>query len=167
MRLLFLHGAGGYDDDQPLARALGESVGATVELPRLPDEDMSVAAWATPIRERLSTLGKQDLLVAHSFGASTLLQVLAQLDRLPMRATLLATPDWGPDGWDIAEYVFAGPEPRTAVSLHHCEDDEIVPVDHLERLAALLPRARVSRYPTGGHQLVGQESPITQDLVAR
>ena len=75
MRLLFLHGAGGYDDDQPLARALGESVGATVELPRLlrPPADDLGSPVGEPVERAQQVLLAGLLLLAPAVGNAWLL----------------------------------------------------------------------------------------------
>jgi predicted alpha/beta hydrolase family esterase len=152
MHFLFLHGAGGYADDRSLADRLAASRGARVEYPRLPEEDMTVGAWSEPIRSRLAALGPQDLVIAHSFAASMLLHVLGAGGVAPIRALLLAMPNWGPDGWQVDEYDFRGGVPASALALHHCRDDEVVPFDHLALNAAVLPGAAVHEYPRGGHQ---------------
>lgn len=127
-RLLFLHGADGYAEDQVIADGLGIALGVAVDFPRLPDEDMSFESWATVIRKSLHALGSRDSVVAHSFGASILLGVLSEQNgEFPTRATLLAMPDWSPDGWDVADYAFTSPEPNVHLSLHHCRDDEVAP----------------------------------------
>lgn len=154
-RLLFLHGAGGFDDDRVLAKEIAEALGADLVMPRLPDSDMSFQAWAAPIRSALADLGPSDALVAHSFGASILLQVLAEQDWGVPAATVLGMPDWSRAGWDVADYAYAGPEPTNALSLHHCRDDEVVPFDHLALHAARLPSAQVHEHPVGGHQFEG------------
>ncbi|MEP9395556.1 MULTISPECIES: alpha/beta fold hydrolase [Gordonia] len=156
-RLLFIHGAGGGDDDRSLADGLASLLDADLTYPLLPDEDMSPAAWASPIRTHLHRLGPDDVLVAHSFGASVLLQVLAETaTSVPVRrATLLAMPNFEPVGWDVPEYAFDGPEPDVELALHHCADDEVVEFGHLTLNAARLPSATVHRHTTGGHQFDG------------
>lgn len=166
MRLLFIHGAGGYQEDQQLADDLGAAIGASAMMPRLPDQDMSYEAWANPIRTALRAMSDEDRLVAHSFGASVLLRVLGEETGTAKPAVMLAMPSWGPDGWDVAEYAFAGPEPRAALSLHHCADDEVVPFSHLSLHSAELPSARVRRHPVGGHQFVGLAGEIASTLDA-
>lgn len=166
MRLVFLHGAGGYEEDRPLADGIGAQLGASVELPRMPDQDMSFETWAGAVRRSLAAVGPDDFVMAHSFGASILLRVLTEGSRIPRRAVLLAMPDWGPEGWNVAEYAFAGPEPATRLSLHHCRDDEIVPSAHLVRNATRLPSARVHEYPVGGHQFDGAIESIAADAMA-
>lgn len=155
MRLLFVHGAGGYAEDSVLADALAEHLGAAVQMPRLPDEDMSVEAWAAPVRRALDDLDGDDLVVAHSFGATILLHVLADRAAPPTRATLLAVPHWGPEGWDVEDYVTPAAASSVELTLHHCRDDQVVPVEHLALAAARLPGARVVTHDAGGHQFNG------------
>ena len=166
IRLLFIHGAGGFTDDRPIADGLGDALGLPVDMPEFSSDDMSLQAWADPLRARLSAMGADDLLVAHSFGASILLHVLAEPGYAgPKRAVLLAMPNWGPDGWAIEQYDFAGPPPRdVTMSLHHCADDEEVPIGHLDLNAAMLPGAQLHRHGTGGHQFVGQVGVVAADV---
>lgn len=165
MALLFLHGAGGYDDDRPIADALGAALGSPVGFPLLPDADMTLGGWAAPVRRAVDALESEDVVVAHSFGASILLRVLAETPRrLPRRAVLLAMPDWSAEGWAVEDYAFSGPEPAQALSLHHCRDDEIVPFSHLALNAARLPSATVHPHEAGGHRFDGLTEAIAADL---
>lgn len=168
MRLLFVHGAGGQVEDRALADALGAAVAAEVEMPLLPEDDMSYEGWAVPVREALAGAGRGDLVVAHSFGASVLLRVLGEDGTaLPSGAVLLAMPDWTPDGWDVADYAYEGPEPPVSLSLHHCRDDRIVPHAHLELHARRLPSAATRLHARGGHQFEGLAEVIGEDLLRR
>lgn len=153
--LIFFHGAGGYVDDAPLARGLAEARGAALTMPRLPDDDMSFEAWAGEIRRVLARAGPDDIVVAHSFGASILVPVLAEQSWPSRRATLLAAPDWSPAGWDVADYAYDGPAPAAALTLHHCRDDDVVPFSHLALWTKRLPAAEVVSHPRGGHQFDG------------
>ena len=167
VKLLFLHGARGYAEDQVIADGLGSVLGIDVDFPELPDEDMSYESWAGVIRERLRAMGSRDIVVAHSFGASILLRVLAEEAReFPTRATLLAMPDWSPNGWGVADYAFTGPEPDVHLSLHHCRDDEVVEFDHLALNARALPSARLTEHVAGGHQFEGLTDTIASDILA-
>jgi predicted alpha/beta hydrolase family esterase len=164
-RLLFLHGAGGYDGDRLVADALGGALGRPVDFPRLPETDMSYGAWARAVRSSLSAVDPTDVVVAHSFGASILLRVLAEGTPVTLsRATLLATPDWTPHGWDVAEYAFTGPVPAVPLSMHHCRDDEVVPFDHLALHGARLPHADVHEHASGGHQFEGRTDALAATL---
>jgi predicted alpha/beta hydrolase family esterase len=164
-RLLFLHGAGGYDEDRLVADALGDALGMPVDLPRLPVEDMSYDAWARSVRTHLSAVGPTDVVVAHSFGASILMRVLAEGSPATLgRVTLLAMPDWTPGGWDVADYAFTGPVPAASLSMHHCRDDDVVPFDHLALHRARLPSAEVHEHARGGHQFEGRIADIARTL---
>lgn len=164
--LLFFHGAGGYEDDRPLADELGLKIGASVTMPHIPDDDMSYEAWARVIRTHVQELGPDDYVAAHSFGASVLLRVLAEGDVAFEQAVLLAMPEWSPDGWDVPEYMFDGPEPAVQLKLHHCGDDDVVPIAHLALHAARLPSSRIIEHPSGGHQFDGVVDAIAADIRA-
>lgn len=166
MRLLFVHGAGGQVEDRGLADSLGAAAGAEVDMPLLPEDDMSYEGWARPVRAALARTDEGDLVVAHSFGASVLLRVLGEGVAVPSGPVLLAMPDWTPEGWDVADYAYLGPEPAVPLSLHHCRDDEVVPHAHLELHAARLPSARTTLHPRGGHQFDGLADVIGQELLA-
>ena len=170
MEILFLHGAGGWEDDQPLAGQLRALLGAEVAMPRFPDEDMSAAAWRQGIDAALQQLGPAPVVVVvgHSFGASMALLHLAEgwPEPLPRAVVGLATPFWGAEGWQ-AEYALPpGLEPpgQLPIVLHHCADDDTVPADHLDRYAALLPGAVVHRHDSGGHQFQGRMAAVADDV---
>lgn len=164
MRILFLHGAGGFVEDRPLAEGFATVFEAALDLPRLPDDDLSVQAWSAIACEGLAALGPDDLVIAHSFGATMLVHALGQAGvEPPRRALLLAMPDWSPDGWDVPQYALRGPEPSLALTLHHCRDDDEVPFSHLRLNAARLPSARVREHQVGGHQFAGLLDAIAAD----
>jgi predicted alpha/beta hydrolase family esterase len=165
VQLLFVHGAGGYVDDREIVERLRSTLPGSVEMPPMPDEDMSIEAWAERVRRPLAELGAGDAVIGHSFGATVLQWVLAEEAWAPRRALLLAAPDWSPAGWDVAEYVHHGPEPGMEVSLHHCRDDDVVPFDHLALNAARLPSARVCEHPSGGHQFDGLQEAVVADVL--
>ena len=166
MAILFIHGAGGFTEDRAIADAMGSALGLAVDMPEFSDTDMSFEAWADPVRRLVGQLSSEDIVVAHSFGASILLRVLAEgIPFRPERAFLLAMPDWSPEGWDVEEYAFFGPEPDTSVSLHQCRDDEVVPFEHLALSRRVLPSARFVEHQTGGHQFVGAISAIASDIL--
>jgi predicted alpha/beta hydrolase family esterase len=167
MRLLLVHGAGGFVDDRAIAEGLRACLGIPVDMPHLPEEDMSVEGWARPVRRHLEALGPDDVVVGHSFGATILEWVLPERDWAPRRAVFLAMPDWSPDGWGVPDYVHAGPEPGMALALHHCRDDEEVPFHHLRMNAARLPSARVVAHDGGGHQFEGKVEELADEVRGR
>lgn len=157
MALLYVHGAGGYDDDQSIVAALRGAVTREVRAPRVDESDMSHASWSRQITAHLGD--DVDTVVAHSFGGSTVLRMLVGGGLDVAHVLVVAAPDWGPKGWDVADYALpddAGDRlpARVRLELHHCRDDEVVPADHLAMLAARLPAASTTLHETGGHQLV-------------
>lgn len=153
MVILFIHGADGFDEDTAMVETLRRTLDADVRMPRLSEDDMSHGAWSAQISEHLTP--DVDTAVAHSFGGSTALKMLVEDGLRVGRLVVLAAPDWGPDGWDVADYALPKVVTLPAgvrVELHHCADDEIVPLDHLDRLAEKLPGAGIVRHRQGGHQ---------------
>ena len=176
MDVLFMHGAGGWTDDQPMAaelRALLDSnplVNAAVWMPHFPDEGISAAAWLKQLDRQLNFLGPDVVAVAHSFGASMALLRLAAGWSGPRLSglVLLAAPFWGSEGWQ-AEYALpAGftPPDDLPLFLHHCRDDSTVPFDHLARFAPRMPHAVFRRHETGGHQFQDRMSAVSDDVAA-
>ena len=168
MEILFVHGAGGYQDDLPLAEELRTRLNLPVTAPSFPDEDMSTAAWRREIERHWTALGPDPVLVGHSFGASMALLHLTDgfSGTAPLGLALLAMPFWGSEGWQ-AEYALPADAELPAgfpVWLHHCSDDEVVPFDHLDRHAARLPDAVVRRHKTGGHQFEGRIGAVADDV---
>lgn len=183
MEILFVHGAGGWMDDQPLAAELRNRLNVPVVMPEFPEEDMSAAQWRRELERWLTSMEPGAVVVGHSFGASMALlhyadesgaeegganDGVADNDRAPapLGLVLLATPAWGTEGWQ-AEYALPpAAQLRLPVRLHHCRDDDVVPFAHLERLAERIPHAAVRRHATGGHQFEGRMGAIAEDVAA-
>lgn len=174
MEVLFLHGAGGWKDDQPIAEELRFLLRVPVSMPRFSDDEMTAETWLAGIDAALERLGRETVIVGHSFGSSMALLRFARLppDPLPtpfpLGMVLLATPFWGSEGWQ-GEYAlppdFALP-PGFPVFLHHCRDDDTVPFEHLDRFEALLPGAVARRHETGGHQFENRLDAVVHDVAA-
>ncbi|WP_433123413.1 alpha/beta fold hydrolase [Arthrobacter koreensis] len=170
MEVLFLHGAGGWKDDQQIAGELRSRLRVPVSMPRFPDDGMTADSWLDGIDAALEPLGPETAIVGHSFGSSMALLRFAELppEPMPLGMVLLATPFWGSEGWQ-GEYAlpasFALP-PGLPVFLHHCRDDDTVPFEHLDRYEALLPGAVVRRHETGGHQFGDQLDTVARDVAA-
>lgn len=168
MEILFIHGAGGWREDQPMADELRARLGVPVSAPPFPDDDMSASAWRGELDRHRGSLGPELVIVGHSFGASMALLDLADDPSAPppLGLALLAMPFWGAEGWQ-AEYSLPAAAELPAdlpVWLHHCRDDDVVPFDHLERHVLRLPRALVRRHASGGHQFEGQLAAVAEDL---
>lgn len=169
MKMLFIHGAGGYDEDSDLAHSLAAALAAELIMPVMPSEDMSYGAWAAVVEQHLADLESGDVLIGHSFGASIVVGVLSHPDEgatypSGIRVALLAMPDWGDAGWSVNQYAITGPEPLQRISLHHSRDDEVVPFAHLRANSRRLPSAKVHEYGSGGHQFDGQIARIAASL---
>ena len=179
-KVLFVQGAG--DKDEPdgsgrliasLRDALGD--GYAVLAPRMPEAatDPRYGAWAGRIEQELAGMGARPILVGHSLGGSVLLRWLAAggYDRPVGGLFLVATPDWGPGGWDYAQ--FAVPEgfaatlpPIDRIVLYHARDDPEVPFTHLGWYAERLPQALVRELDEGGHSFVGGLPQLAEDVRA-
>lgn len=165
MKMVFVHGAGGFDEDRAIADPLAAAVDAKLSYLTLPTEDMSFAAWGDVIGPALGSLSGDDVVVAHSFGASALMPLVAAVGT-PAKVVLMAMPDWGPDGWDVEEYAWAGNEPAVRLSIHHCRDDEIVSFDHLALHRINFPSATFHEHTSGGHQFVDLTNTLAADVRA-
>jgi len=170
VEVLFLHGAGGWADDQPIAEELRSRLRVPVVMPRFSNDEMTAGAWLAGIDEAMEPLGTETVIVGHSFGSSMALLRLAAAppEPLPRGMVLLATPFWGSEGWQ-GEYAlpagFTLP-PGLTVFLHHCLDDDTVPFEHLDRFQALLPGAVTRRHETGGHQFRERMNAVAGDVAA-
>jgi pimeloyl-ACP methyl ester carboxylesterase len=84
---------------------------------------------------------------------------------------LIAAPFIGEGGW-VSEEIAPRPDlaerlPAAApIFLYHGEADAEVPVAHVERYAAAIPRARVCRLPGRDHQLNNDLSEVARDIRA-
>lgn len=80
-QVLFIHGAGGYEEDTKLAVDLQDVLGAAykVRYPRMPNEDHSgYEAWKQQIVTELAALDDKVILLGHSVGGSILLKFLSE-----------------------------------------------------------------------------------------
>jgi predicted alpha/beta hydrolase family esterase len=175
--VLFVQGAGArvhaeWDNKlvDSLRRELGE--GYEIHYPRMPNEaDPKVATWGPALERELAALRNGAIVVGHSVGGTILINVLTEsapsiaLDAI----VLIAAPFIGEGGWeseemepasDLAERLPVG----VPVLLYHGEDDDEVPVAHVERYAERIPRARVCRLAGRDHQLNADVSEVARDI---
>ena len=151
-----------------MVEALRAGLAEEVLAPNLDDGlEVTHEAWSRRISEHLRP--DVDVVVGHSFGASTVLRMATERDLGVSRLILLAAPDWGPEGWDVPEFALSHdaadrlPE-DLQIELHHCLDDEVVPFDHMDQLAARVPRAMARYRRQGGHQF---DPPAIDAIVRR
>lgn len=178
-QVLFVQGAGAgaYQEDKVLADSLQKALGPSYDLlyPAMPyEEDPSYGKWKQQIEEELLEGRGPIALVGHSLGASVLAKYLSETEvRRPVTGVfLIANPFWGGDGWRYEGWEelalpqdLAATFPKSArLFLYHCRDDEVVPFEHLELYAYLLPDATVRALNTGGHQLDGDMSLVARDV---
>lgn len=123
-------------------------------------------AWAIWFEKILPHLQDGVVFVGHSLGGGFLLRYLTEntLPVAPRQLHLVAAcideldcPGAGPFGIDVANW------PGFAVEvgelhLWHSADDTIVPIQHSERLATLLPAAHLHRFSDRFH-FIGAEFP--------
>ena len=172
--LLFIHGAGGYDEDQKLAASLQTALGDdyTVRFPRMPAENAPEhESWRTAISKEIAAIAGRVILVGHSLGGSTLIKCLSEppFDAPADGLFLIAAPFWDAEDQDVSEYAlregFAARLPEgLPIYLYHSRDDEWVPFAHLALYGARLPQAVVREFDGRGHQFNDDLSEVAADI---
>lgn len=165
-QLLFVQGGGErvHDDwDAKLVASLTAELGPAYEIryPRMPDEhDPSYAAWSAPLRDEVARLDDGAAVVAHSIGATVLINALAEQppERRLGAIVLIAAPFVGEGGWESGDWTpprgLGEKLPRDVpIHLFHGLADAVVPPSHVEMYAREIPQARVHRLPGRDHQL--------------
>jgi uncharacterized protein len=172
-QILFIHGAGGYEEDKKLAASLQDELGMAYEVhyPKMPDDDdPSYETWKEQIIKELSGLEGEVILVGHSFGASLLLKYLSEekIEKSIVALFLIASPYWGTEDWQ-AEYAleenFARRLPKhLQLFFYHSRDDDVVPFKHLALYKGKLPQARFNEFDKRGHQFNNDLSEVARDI---
>ncbi|WP_049999314.1 alpha/beta fold hydrolase [Halococcus sediminicola] len=173
-QVLFIHGAGGYEEDKKLAAELRDGLGTAYEVqyPQMPNEDHSgYEAWKNQIGKELAVLDGEVILLGHSLGGSILLKCLSEekTETSIGGIFLIALPYWGPEGWQVSEYeleknVASKLPSELPVFFYHGRDDEIVPFAHLALYAEKLPQATFREFDGRGHQFNNDLSEVAQDI---
>lgn len=174
--ILFVHGAGdgAHEEDEKLAESLRKELGTAYDVrsPQMPDEgNPEYGAWRDRISQELITMDGEPILVGHSFGASIVLRYLTEkaVEKPIAGVFLVATPYWGAEGWEVAEYElpegFASGLPEgLPMFLYHGREDEVVPFEHLALYREELPNAAVRGVEGRGHQFDDDLSEVAQDI---
>jgi len=134
-----------------------------VHAPRMPKPDApSYEAWSRRIARLLADY-RRPALVGHSFGASTLLKYLAQVEQPPELSGLflVATPWWGRDFPEFALPADFAKKLRIdcPIYFYHSKDDPEVPPSHLRKYRRALEQAQVRLLDQRGHEFNQAEFP--------
>lgn len=155
--VLFIHSAGPQgpgEGSSALVEALRAILPPDLRLiaPLMPKPDAPEAEpWIAALSGEMKAIPSDFVLVGHSLGGSTILQVLARFG-LPERllgVVTLAAPFWSAEDWEIAE--FALPEDAgtrlqalSKLVILQGDKDEVVAKNHPALYKSLLPQARVA-----------------------
>ena len=169
-------GEGTHDSwDDKLVASLEAALGSacTIRYPRMPDEaNPDPAVWKRVITSELDTSTSRVMLVGHSVGAAVVLDCVADGKVKPERLAgvfLIATPFLGDGGWPSGDLrptkeAAEGLPPHTPLFLYQGDDDETVPVAHLDMLKTVLPHAVIRRLEGRDHQLNDDLSEVARDI---
>lgn len=141
-----------------------------VRYPRMPHEDdPSLVTWGPAIRDALTALPPGSVVVAHSVGATILLQTLVE-DPVDLGALVLIAPPYvGEGGWPGEEFAFdarLGERLPESVDLVWGTADDTVPAAHVDLFARAVPQARVHRLEGLDHQLGNDMSEVARRVCA-
>lgn len=173
-QILFIHGAGGYEEDEKLVESLRDELGAAynVRYPKMPGGDATAYdPWKNQLAEELAKFDGEVVIAGHSLGASVALQYLSEEESITeiTGVFLLAPPYWGVEDWDVDEFKrpsdFAAKLPEnTPMFFYYTRDDETVPLSHLAMYQEKLPQASYREFATGGHQFTDDIPEIAKDI---
>jgi len=174
--ILFVQGAGEgvhAEWDLKLVESLRRELGPQYEVryPFMPNEaDPTLATWKPALEQEFAALRNGAVVMGHSAGGAMLINVLTQSAPIALAAiVLIAAPFIGADGWtsdDIAPQARLAERLPSAVPvfLYHGENDDIVPVAHVELYARAIPGAHVRRLAGRDHQLNDDLSEVASDI---
>jgi len=175
--VLFVQGAGEgvhAEWDLKLVESLRRELGPAYEVryPSMPNEaDPTLATWKPALEKEFAALRSDAVVVGHSVGGALLISVLTQSVPTTVLAAivLIAAPFIGAGGWTSPEIAprsgLGGRLPAAVpVFLYHGENDDIVPVAHVELYARAIPGAHVRRLAGRDHQLNNDLSEVASDI---
>lgn len=177
-QVLFVQGGGEgtYDEwDNKLVDSLRRELGPGYDIiyPRMPNEDdPDYARWTAALQKEFAKLDTGAIVVGHSIGGTTLINALAT--DLPGRELggifLLAAPYAGDGGWPIDGIKSRGEQLGAAllsdvpIYLYHGDDDDIVPIAHLDLYAKAIQQAVIRRLNGRNHQLNDDLGEVARDV---
>lgn len=165
-QVLFVQGAGAgvHDEwDSKLCDSLRRELGDAYEVhyPRMPSEgDPTYAEWSAAIRQELTALDADVVVVGHSIGGTVLINTVAERppERKLRAIVLIAAPFVGPGGWPGDEFELPhnlGARLPDGVALHvfHGLEDETIAPAHADLYANVVPQAHLRLLRGRDHQL--------------
>lgn len=163
--VLFIHSAGPQEKQQgssKLAAYLQSELKGDYHLvtPDMPDpENPDYVSWKRVLREQLSRLDEEVILVGHSLGGSVLLKYLSE-ERWGLTISglfIISSPYWGlDDDWQLRDFVLKYNFEQKLSSLpniilYHSCNEETVPFSHHKAYAEKLPQAILRPIDGKGH----------------
>lgn len=175
-QVLFVQGGGdgAHDVDAKLVESLRKALGQGYDIryPEMPNESKpDYSSWKLHLIKEITALGDDLILVAHSIGATILINALAQSKpkRVFTGIFLIAAPFVGEGGWKSEDFI---PVKRLGshlpigvpIYLYQGCDDEIVPSGHIDLYASAIPHAHVRRLNARDHQLNNNLREVAEDI---
>lgn len=176
--ILFIQGGGKgwYQVDRPIVASLEEILGEPFRLydPELYwDESYQDYGWIWQIGVELSKIQNPVVLLGHWFGASMILKYLTEnpFAKIIWGIFLLATPYWSGDddciqGIKLRDGFENNLCTEVPIFFYHFQDDQEVPITHLDHYMEHLPFATYRTIKSGGHQFVDDMSLVAKDITA-
>lgn len=176
--VLFIHSAGLQgpgEGSHRLLTALREQLpeGLALHAPLMPDPDRpEPEAWIAAVKAAIERIEGECVLVGHSLGGSTALQVL---DRFGIPAKLLgvvtlAAPFWGAPDWPYPEYGLSADAAERLRALRRViimrgDQDDVVAADHPGHYQAVMPQAELRTLPGIDHEAADAAPQLLQAIL--
>ncbi len=175
--VLFVQGAGRNvhaEWDLELVESLRRELGPgyVVRYPLMPNEaDPRSATWKLALEKEFAALRNGAIVIGHSVGGTVLINALTESAPTASLAAivLIAAPFIGEDGWTSEDL-----QPQSGLAerlplavpvfLYHGENDDTVPVAHVELYARAIPGAHVRRLAGRDHQFNNDLSEVARDI---
>jgi hypothetical protein len=135
------------------------------------DETKPDFGWPEQIGKEIKAVRGEVILAGHSLGASMLLKYLAEnkIKKQIAGVFLISTPFWnGKEDWvqglKLQENFSDKLPDNVPVFFYQCNDDDVVPFQHLTHYRQKIPRANFREIKQGGHQLNNDLSIVAKDI---
>ena len=165
IEVLFIHSAGPQgkgEGSSNLVTALRAQLpeGFALAAPMMPNPDSPEPdPWIAAVKAAMDGITGPFVMVGHSLGGSTTLQVLERHAIPPglLGVVLLAAPFWGAPGWGYDGFALregAGERLSTLARaiIVQGDKDEVVEADHPTRYGEIMPQAAVRILPGVDHE---------------